>query len=196
MASSSSSCPNQQPIQSVSVSESVVPTTKTSILTTAEILMLTTVAPPILVDHFNSELDRRLYFIQLLSWADIRLPSFVTAAMYESGLYVSFMKILEDAKRQDDTMRVHMAAEFMKYHTAHPKEDQDDDDDDDDDDEEDEDEEDDEDEEEDSDDEDETGNNTEGVTNQTVKKQKVTHTNASTQTINESPITLDQSTST
>jgi ABC-type Zn2+ transport system substrate-binding protein/surface adhesin len=194
MASSSSSCTNQQSIQSVSISESVVPTTKTSILTTAEILMLTTVAPPILVDHFNSELDRRLYFIQLLSWADIRLPSFVTAAMYESGLYVSFMKILEDAKRQDDVVRVHTAAEFIKYHTSHPKEDQADDDDDEED--EDEDEEDDEDEEEDSDDEDETGNNTEDVTNQTVKRQKVTHTNVSTQTINESPITLDQSTST
>jgi hypothetical protein len=193
MASSSSSCPNQQPIQSVSISESVEPSAEASMLTTAGTLMLTAAAPPTLVDQFHNEIERRLYFFQLLSWAGIHLPQFVISAMYENGMYVSFMKILEDGKRKDDAMRVNLAAEFMKYNTAHPKEDQDDDDDDD---EEDEDEEDDEDEEEDSDDEDETGDNTEDVTNQTVKKQKVTHTNASTQTINESPITLDQSTST
>ena len=122
---------------------------------------------PIFVSDPTAEINRRLHFVQLLSWSGIKLPLFVTSAMYDNGMYIAFTKILEDQKRKEDAVIASIAAESKK-HNAQLEEDNDDDDD--------ESEEDDNEEAEDSDEENKTENNEQVVVEKIVKKEKVKHT--------------------
>ena len=132
------------------------------------------VTPSDLVIDFANELEKRLHQHMLCFETGVRVPPSVIHAMIQIGIWDSFCKILEHEMEQKDSPITQPTTELGRKRPHSVEEEDDDDDNNDYDDV--------------SDDISEKENNECGVTEQTVKKQKITYLDISTQTYSDPPI--------
>ncbi|CAF1480711.1 unnamed protein product [Adineta steineri] len=114
---------------------------------------------------FKAYLDRTMYYNKLFIDTGVRLPLVIMSAMLQAGIWDSFQKILEDKKHDKDAIIAKAEAD-NKNRCAHLYDD--------------------------ISDEDEEQNNTHGIIETSMKRQKISHTDTSTQTAHSIPVGIVQ----